>query len=873
VGLSRRIAATLVCALGCAQTTADAVGDGGVDALVLDADCNAIDAIDLRAVGTRANGVITLQVDTRDAPWNDGASLPRTPCAPRRVRARVYAYTAEGDGPVQVTSPSLRVEVFRDCRDGFALLGCGDGLGLSLRGGQRVYLVVSSDPFWRYRSGGDEGYVRVERGPFLAEGERCDVPREPAAFCGPGLGCGARGRCTPRLPRHCRPERDDCGPEQICRDTDGGGTGICVDAAGSGERCNDRHLTSLCARGLVCTERAFGRWSVCAPPGRLGERCVSGWSADRRQDTHCTAGLRCDAWRRCVPLAREGEACTSQFSTQCTEGLVCVANRCVPLARTPYGACEGARRNECPEDTRCDHDRCFPSAPVREGGRCNWPSPRCAPGLACEFGQCAVPGGVGTLCTDDRICDPGLRCSTLGRCARDGTRGERCREGVPRCDGADVCVNGLCTPKVDPDACADRSNDGALCAEDRVCFEGSCGTFGVVDGPCTPRFARDRLPPCPDGSVCSRDGRCTRPLPAGSMCSSLWPDDSCGLGARCDVDTCRLAGTVNAHCRPGERGPRCDAGLRCQFERCVPATLDAGARCDARTAACREGLDCADIAFTCTAPGTAGGNCRADDPPCDAGLRCVGTDRTRWCAAPRARGEPCNEPQTWCRDGDSCGANGVCGPVGREGARCRDASPWCDDGLACDRNLRCARVLPDGAPCAASAMCRETSYCINGRCADVSSAHDGRGYCRLDGSCDGARTCVDEACRQVLASGAPCDPRSSAPTICPQNNFCDGQRCVPAGGLRAPCRTQGRPCDAGLFCDNTVCRANQRPGDPCDTRDVACAPDAWCVSLGDSGVRGICSAFGAEGTPCRFADPPCEAGLVCDRMRVRCVGP
>jgi hypothetical protein len=258
----------------------------------------------------------------------------------------------------------------------------------------------------------------------------------------------------------------------------------------------------------------------------------------------CSDDEDCDDGLACTGVERcEAGVCALGEPPVCDDAVACTVDGCVE----PMGTCESL-----PDTSRC------PDALV------------CLPGEGCATLPCIGDADcddaffcngaevcVGGLCAagDAPDCDDGLEC-TVDLCRGDACihaprPDVACDAGMPPCSGTDCCVPSMesCTNGVDDDCdgladCADPN-----CADQAICcvpsFE-SC-TNGVDDD--CDGLADCADPDCADQAICC--------VPSPESCTNGQDDDCDGL-VDCDDPACDAAFECFSFCLPFEA---CIGGL------------------------------------------------------------------------------------------------------------------------------------------------------------------------------------------------------------------------------------------------------------------------------------------------------------------------
>lgn len=357
--------------------------------------------------------------------------------------------------------------------------------------------------------------------------------------------------------------------------------------------------------------------------------------------------------------------------------------------------------------------------------------------------------------------------------------GEPCYSGAPNfavassecedgyCDMSGQTCPGACVAlKADDEACSSSSE----CQPESYCFEEVCTVRPAVGEACSGDA-------CPYGVSCvtapnETEGVCVARSVAGQACDESAP---CSFGFQCLGGECQskvATGEPCAHpwnCADGERCLERDGeGLTCG----EPGGVDVPC---AGHADCSADLHCGFMEPRSCQPRAALGSTCTRDEECVSGAWC--NIETGECQAPVA-------------DGDSCLTNGF--PTGSPHA--------CETGLMCMDDGLCHPVGADGAPCRTTngASCEEGLYCNLGEAICEPLAAQGQ-PCNpwLPTTCEGDLTCLcDDADCSLYSFMLPhtCGPRRAegdpcfATAECPVNSACLGTEQGECTAPAVPCR-------------------------------------------------------------------------------------
>lgn len=450
-------------------------------------------------------------------------------------------------------------------------------------------------------------------------------------------------------------------------------------------------------------------------------------------------------------------------------------------------------------------------------------------------------------------------------------------------------------------AICDLNQNFDTCAPDSECVNNRESTdTRESNARCVPygaRLGRCRLnsaAPCDPGLACTdfpgrRRAVCVPGVAVGEECHAT----ECVEGACSPVSgawRCVRDGAFQGRCR--RTGAPCDAGLACSGDvwlwssRCMPPIAVGGACAVNRPgSACVAGAVCVARAAntasgTCAQLGALDGPCRADDPPCDAGLACARTtsNPAGRCRPALADGAACTATSATdpCATGSWCVA-GRCQRDGAPGARCRALWPQCESGFTCGYTPAvsggtCVPTIPSGASgCTGTTPrtneCEVGSLCVAGGVCQRAGTEDV--FCRPNQrDCDPGLACGASArCFRVSPEGGRCDTQRLA-ELCGDGMGCvassSGARCTVDGRELGRCRVGATTCDAGLVCGRDgFCHA-PLPYDGRCSDTAPCAPGLQCLISGSA--TGSCRTPGQVGGECRAEFPgvtPCAPGLGC----------
>jgi hypothetical protein len=701
---------------------------------------------------------------------------------------------------------------------------------------------------------GQGGFVpaSVKACPVATGGTVCDDLSSDHANCG---ACGNACAAT----QYCNGGACTAFPQMNC----GAGATACLDPSGQKPMCtmlmSDPRNCGAC--GNVCASGSCnqGQCGVGTTMADAGAPAIDAGPAPATQGCNPMAPTQCpgpSASTYCADTTR-GAADCGACGNACATGLVCTNGACV--TPTMVGSTCGGNLQMCASgctsladdyrncgacgqlcDGSCNSGACqapgtapFGSACARNGDcagnlcldkvRFGYPqgfcSSICDVNLPCAAGQTCVgsptSGGFGacrTACAADADCNAQAPFCVSGACQPDCRMGPVCQNGQA-CDATGRCVTAAPVVCSQPQITCLTSGGGSYCADPNK-DQANCGGCGRQ---------------CANGQLCNNGVcgalQCGVPATAcqnaggGTFCANLASDPSncgacghvCGNNAICTNGTCQGGGGTYAGLAA------CTVG---GAPMCTNLYNDP-ANCGACGNVCTAGLGC--YSGTCgTAP---------PPPTCPANMEI--------CTDPMAMKQYCSDPLS---DGANCGK---CGIV-------------CGAGMGCQQGVCVAQTSTDAGvtqQCAAPGkMCQNA---MGPYCANVMSDPANCGNCGF--SCGSGQSCQQGVCMSAASpdGGAgincaagylACYPPATAPY------------CANVGFDPANCGGCGKPCAAGMACQQGVCTQATDAGTmamiSCPAGQIAC-DNSYCTDTtsdpANCGGCHVACAGGCVGGVCQAA--------------------
>jgi hypothetical protein len=386
------------------------------------------------------------------------------------------------------------------------------------------------------------------------------------------------------------------------------------------------------------------------------------------------------------------------------------------------------------------------------------------------------------------------------------------------------------------------------------------------------------------GRISASGGPCR---PAGHPCEGGQSEQCCqdvftlqciagsgqGAAERCCLPGSSVCGTGgNAICCPGEAscsGPICVCPNQREF--CGFLCCPSGQVCtDAELGTCACTATSCPSGSVCCGGSCVSGNC-CDATACNDGDVCT----TDTCVSNQCVH---TAVANCCHDATDCPAStDQCKVATCSANRCgfgnKADGTTCNDGDACTQTDTCQAGVCTGANpvvCTASDQCHDAGTCdpATGLCSDPAKA-DGTA-CNDGTACTQTDTCVGGVCT------------GSNPVVCTASDQChNAGTCDPVSGTCSnPAKTNGTPCNDGLFCttgetcQNGVCTGGTSPCDAlqclrCDeANDICvntcpagtqCDGSGHCVNLCPKPNQSVyCPSTTGHGFKCCPTDSVCD---------------
>ena len=704
----------------------------------------------------------------------------------------------------------------------------------------------------------------------------------------------------------------------------------------TGQCVNDNNNSNMCSDGDLCTENDECHYGQCVGTPKNctdGNICTSdvcnpqnGHCENINNNAPCDDGDPCTIQDTCQNGVCQGlpnncndfEPCTTDYCeptngtcihikfpdwTHCDDGDLCTQHdACV------HGVCTGIQVN-CNDGNVCTDDFCDPQTglcdPINHNRTCD-DGDVCTINDRCENGLCvgdpAIDCNDNNECTTDvcaedpitglatcfhndivALCDDGDLCTINDLCSAGVCQGTpiNCNDGNP-CT-SDVCNpnTGLCEAINNNDPC----DDGDLCTQNDLCFNGQC--IGIPlecdDGDqctandCDPQTGQClNTPlinqPCDDYDPCTLHDKCIdtcvkkRWIHSSQSCvQCVGTPLDCNDGNECTNNTCNHQ---TGQCEAINNMQPCDDGNPCTYQdTCINGV------CIGLHISCDDGNFCTDDHCdinTGQCVNTANdNNICTDGNACTLGDMCVNGTCTYWdevtcnSTANPCITDTCNpldgkcvplEDYTPCDDGDLCTSNDHC-----KDGECVGYPMDCNDFNDCTHDVcfhgTCLYADNDGSPCDDGDPCTVSDTCVGNTCVGTPKNCTDGNICTEDecnpstGICDHINNMVPCDDGNPCTTGDHCDAGQcvGAPVVCNDNNQCTTDTCV--GGTCVYNATDGASCDDGNLCTlNDTC-----VGSVCTGTAVVCVDLGPCID--NPCINGVC-------TPMNNNDP-CDDGDSC----------
>jgi hypothetical protein len=663
----------------------------------------------------------------------------------------------------------------------------------------------------------------------LETGETCDPPSSCPTSCDDANVCthdtlsGSAATCNVSCSNTAVTAcsgGDGCCPSGCNANNDADCAAVCGNAAIEvGETCDPpTSCPTTCDDTNVCTQDALiGDSASCTALCQFtgitscsgGDGCCpSGCNANN--DTDCTAvcgnavqeaGETCDPPSSCPTSCSDGDACTDD--TPSGDPNACTAACSFP----PITSCVGG-------------DGCCPSAcSANDDSDC---TAVCGNNIQEAGETCDPPSSCPTTCDDADSCTTDALTGDAASCTAACTN-----TAVNACTDNDTCCPSTCSMATDNDCSGPLCGNGVLETGETcdppsscpsVCSDGDVCTADALVGDstlCTAECSFTQITGCLDSDGCcapgcdsSNDSDCTPPVCGNGIIEA---------GETCDPrNTCpRNCSDNNACTTDVKTGRRRNCNVECIYtditsctdgDGCCPSACNTGNDNDC-TSTC--GNNVVEAPETCDPPSSCPTSC--DDVDVCTVDTLIGDSNT--CSA------DCDfAPLTQCISGDGC-----C-PAGCNNTIDSDCSVTCGNGVVeagetCDPTSTCPTGCTDGDNCTTDVMTGSANTCdVQCTYADITACTDGDGCCPSGCTVANDTDCGTVCGNNTIDPGETCDPPSSCPTSCDDNNACTTDILVGDASL---CTAECTATSIGTCIDGDGCCAGG-----CDfTTDTDCTLD------------------------------------------------
>ncbi len=590
----------------------------------------------------------------------------------------------------------------------------------------------------------------------------------------------------------------------------GGGASLCGNGVvEAGETCDPpSSCPTSCTDGVSCiVDQMTGSSATCNVTCTHTPitACVAG-------DGCCPAGCTANTDSDCSPtcgngIVEPGETCdpASSCPTSCTDGNACTidqmtgssANCNVSCSHTSITACvagDGCCPAGCSANTDSDCSPSCGNGVVEKGETCD-PASSCP--ASCDDGNaCTIDHITGSNANCNVSCSHTTitTCVSGDGCCPAGCNANNDSDCSPNCGNGVVEKGETCDPK---SSCPTSCNDGKACTVDQMtgskancnvsCSHTTITTCVSGDGccpaGCNANDDSDCSPKCGNGVVekgetCDPKSSCPTSCNDNIACTT---DQMTGSSATCNVACTHTAITT---CVPGDGC--CPAGCNANNDSDCPPTcgngvVEKGETCDPKS------------------------SCPTS---CDDGIACTVDQMT----GSRAT---CNVACTHTAI-TACVAGDGCCPAGCNANNDSDCSPSCGNGVVekgetCDPVSSCPTSCNGGGACTVGLMTGSSANCnVNCAYTTITACVAADGCCPAACNANNDSDCPPVCGNGVVENGETCDPKSSCPTSCDDDNVCTADA---KAGSSANCNvtcshTPITTCISGDGCCPTACNAN-----------------------------------------------------------------
>jgi hypothetical protein len=616
---------------------------------------------------------------------------------------------------------------------------------------------------------------------MVEPGETCDLTTLCPSNCSDGNSCtidtmtgsvdNCNIACSYQLITRCQ-NQDGCCPVGCTGNDDSDCTTTCDNGSVEpGETCDPpSSCPTSCNDGNACTiDTLTGSATNCNVSCSV-QTITQCESADGCCPAGCTAINDRDCSSSCGNGQSEpGETCDppSSCPASCNDGNACTIDTLTGSAANCNAACGHQAISQCQSGDGCCPAGCNANSDTDCSASCG--NNIVESGETCDLpASCPVSCSDGNSCTIDAMTGSAANCNVA--CGH---------QEITACTHDDGCCPSGCNIDKDND-CSASCGDGAVTSPETCdppasclisCGDGNACTVDTMTGSaanCNVACSSQAITSCTSGDGCCPSG-CT--IANDNDCSA-----SCGDGVVTSPETCDPSTSCPASCSDGNSctidtvtGSAINCNVACSHQ--VITTCTSGDGCCPLGCNALSDNDCSPYCGdgvvtspeTCDPPNSCAANCSD-------GNACTIDEMTG--SAANCNVACTSHAITSCTNGDGC-----C-PSGCTRTNDNDCSSTCDDGVitspeTCDPRASCPTSCDDANACTIDNMTGSSANCdVACTQQEITACANGDGCCPAGCNLNIDNDCTATCGNSEIELGETCNPSSTCPTNCDDNNAC-----------------------------------------------------------------------------------------------------